>query len=561
MGILQNFFGAWSRRPAPFNGLGSGLTWFLGGSRTNYDDLLREGLWRNATVATGLGWLSRNWSMARLIVVRVGADGVEENIGPHPVLELIKHPHPGMSGHVMISAMIRDIHCNGSFWMEKVYNGLGEVIELRPWINRQVLPIYPVDGSEYLSGWSYTVTGQTVPVPAKRVIHMRLWPDHADDRRGWSPLKALVREISVLDESSTYMSSLLRNFAVPGLIATPKGDWVSSEDDARAVKEKVKDALTGELRGEPVVLTGAYEIEKAGWSPEEIGLSKIPLMAQAQVLASMGLNVRAVGLGSQETGQDGAGDAESIRQAWVHGLMPLQEMFAAELTAQLLPDFEDAAAVRRGELKVTWDWSGVAELEDREQIIANRAIRTYQAGVTTLNEARDLCGYGKSTSADADLVGVDRAVVQMAAGIGQPGPLGPDLTGASGTSEGDSLGGVRLDRKPSQGGMTRRTGTGGKGSQGGGVASNTQERNGGVRERVAGAMGRSSAHGDRLAPGRAKAFEPDDAEPIDDVLPGLTFRKRWSHDKLNRSAGLRRPVLPKAGSTAAWPPFYFSQNM
>lgn len=143
MRILRNFFGTWSRRPAPFNGQGNGLTWFLGGSRAVYDLVLHEGLWRYATVATGLGWLSRNWSMARLIVVRVGADGVEENIGPHPVLELIKYPHPGMSGHVMISAMIRDIHCNDSFWLEKFYNGLGEVIELRPWINHQVLPIYP----------------------------------------------------------------------------------------------------------------------------------------------------------------------------------------------------------------------------------------------------------------------------------------------------------------------------------------------------------------------------------------------------------------------------------
>lgn len=507
MGVLQNFFGKWIGTPSPYRSQGSTYAWFNPSGDYDYQKLIKDGLWKNGVVAIGLDWMSRNWSSARLIVVEVGDDGVEKNVGQHPLLDLVREPHVGLSGHVMVSDLIRSVVCEGSYFIEKARTRLGEVVELRPWVGREVRPIYPIDGSDYLVGWAYTANGIPVSVKRENVVHVRRWPDREQDRAGWAPLKSQVREIAILNESSTYTAALIRNFGVPGMIATPRGDWTTSEADAEAVKSKVEDATTGEARGGVVVLTGAYDLVKAGWSPEEIGLSKIPNESRSQVLAAMGLNALAVGLGSKET-SDGTGMGEAVRSAWVHGLMPLQMAFASDLTQQLLPDFEDPDRVRRGEIKVTWDWSQVAELEDREQILANRAIRSYQAGVLTLNESRDICGYQPSSSPDADALGLERANMQLAAGVSQPGPLGPELaTSNAGTHEGETLGGIKADRKPTSGKVSQRTGGGGKGSQGGGVASGASERNGGVQERTSGAMGRSSSRGDQLAPSRAKSVD------------------------------------------------------
>jgi len=517
-GLLQNLFGRWSRSSVPYRSTGGGRSfWISPGCDVDQDDVVRKGLWTNGVVAIGLDWFARNWHQARLMVVEVDDDGVETSVGRHPLLSLLSRPHTGLSGHVLASSLIRDVWCEGSFFCEKVRNRLGEVIELRPWVSRDVEPVYPVDGSSYILGWSYTSNGEPVCVPVDRVIHVRRWADPHNDRKGWSPLKSLSREISVLNETSVYTSSLLKNYAVPGLILTPKGDWSTDDIDAKSVKDKIEDALTGENRGSTTVLTGAYEIQKAGFSPEEIGLSKIPMSSASQVLSAMGLNLTALGLDIGGNGIQTAGTsfAESVRSAWVHGLMPLQIAVAIDLTHQLLVDFEDPDRVRRGDIKVTWDWSQVSELEDREQIIANKAIRLYQAGTHTLNESREMTGYGPSGSPDADMVGLERTTLQMAAGVGQPGPLGPD-SASGGVSEGDSLGGVRTDRKPGKGKPSKRSGGGGKGSAGGGVSANAGERRGGTQERSSGAYGRSTARGDSNAPSRSKTMieevTPDEIE-------------------------------------------------
>ena len=509
-GLLQNLFGRWTRGSVPFRSSGASSFWLHPDCSIDQDNVIREGLWTNGIVAIGLDWFARNWGQAKMVVVEVDGDGVETSVGRHPLLGLLNQPHPGVSGHVLISSLIRDVYCNGSCFMEKVKNGLGEVVELRRWDPRDVSPIYPVDGSSYLLGWSYSANGEPVSVPLDRVIHIRRWTDPHNDRKGWSPLKSLSREISVLNETSVYTSSLLKNYAVPGLILTPKGEWSTDDIDAKAVKDKVNDALTGANRGSTTVLTGAYEIQKAGFSPEEIGLSKIPMSSASQVLSAMGLNLTALGLDVGGNGSQVAGTsfAESVRSAWVHGLMPLQMAVAIDLTHQLLVDFEDPERVKHGELKVTLDWSQVSELEDREQVIANRAIRLYQAGTHTLNESREMTGYGPSGSPDADMVGLERTKLQMAAGVGQPGPLGPN-SASGGVSEGDSLGGVRTDRKPGKGKPSGRTGGGGKGSAGGGVSANAGERRSGAQERSSGAYGRSTARGDSNSPSRSKGFDTE----------------------------------------------------
>jgi HK97 family phage portal protein len=439
---MYDTFKAMIRGRTPFRGWGgrgggyNPYSVFWPGPDYDYNRVVVEGLWRNGTVASGIDWLSRNWLVPQLQVVRVGDDGIEEPIMRHPALDLLRRPHRYLGESAFVGTFVRDMTCYGNYWVEKVYNGLGEVVELRPWRTDMVSPLYPDDGSEYLSGWRYNVNGKMLDVAAKRVIHLRRYSDVVQDRVGWTPLHSVVREICVLNEASSYAATLLKNFGTPGMLATPKGDFTVSDDDAMAIKQKLTDTTTGEKRFEPIVLTGAYDVTKLGWTPEELGLVELPKPAQAQVLSAMGLNTDVLGLNTEHSGAYGS-YAEAIRAAYVHGLIPLQRMFAEEMTWQLLVDFEDEEDVRSGRVKFSFDYSPVEELDDREQIAANRAIRLYSGGVLTLNESRDIVGYGKSDSPDADLVGVARDKVRS--------EMLPQDNGATQrVSEGDNLGSVKV---------------------------------------------------------------------------------------------------------------------
>jgi HK97 family phage portal protein len=397
--------------------------------------MLRQGLWKNSVVASGIDWLSRNWLVPELQVVRVGDDGIEEPIRRHPALDLLRRPHPYVGEAAFVGTIVRDLTCYGNCWIEKVKDGLGEPVELRVWRADQVSPLYPTDGSEYLSSWRYLVNGQSLEIAPDRVIHLRRYMDLIQERTGWAPLHSVVREIAVLNEAATYTASLLRNFAIPGIIATPKGDFTVSEEDARAIKEKLKDVTTGDNRHDPLVLTGAYDITKIGFTPEEVGLNEIPKDATAKVLAAMGLNSTVLGLNSEQHSAYGS-YAEAIRAAYVHGLIPLQKVFAEEMSHQLLVDFEDPQDVRSGRVKFSFDYSPVEELDDREQIAANRAIRLYSGGVLSLNESRDIVGYGRSDSPDAESVGVERDKIRL--------EILPDSVNGNKVSEGDNLGSVKV---------------------------------------------------------------------------------------------------------------------
>lgn len=416
------------------------LTWFLPGQNYDYNPLIRAGLWRNATVAAGIDWMARNWNVANLQVVRIDDAGIETPVPLHPALALLRRPHPQVGQTAFTGSVVRDLITRDSVWIEKVKNRLGEPTELRYWRPDRVGPLYPEDGSSYLSGWRYQINGQNYDVPVSRVIFVRRYINVDEDRFGWCPLQQSVREIAALNEVSTYMSSLLRNFAIPGLILTPKGEFTISDDDAEGVKTKINDMFGGENRGQTGVLTGPMDIEKVSFSPEELGLNEIPKQLRAAVLSTMGLNTDVLGMNTDQQGAYGS-YAEAIRAAYAQGLMPLQALWADELTHQLLVDFEDPEDIANGRIKFSWDYSPVEELDDREQVAANRAIRLFAAGVTTLDESRDIVGYGPAQTPDANLLGIDRDKARVDAGLDQP---------KAKVSEGDGLGSVKVPASSSE---------------------------------------------------------------------------------------------------------------
>lgn len=416
-------------------GLVSRSSYFFGRPlEMDFERLYLDGLWRNSTVASGLDWLSRNWLIPELQVVRVSREGIEEPLRDHVALDVLRSPHMALNYSSLSSTYIRDILCYGNSWVEKIYNNLGEVVGLKPWQPLHVGALYPDDGSEYLSYWVLTVNGRELRVKPDRVIYSRRHVDFEHDRLGWSPLRSVLREVSALNEGVTYTSSLLHNYCVPGLIVSPKGDFMIGDEDALRVKEALKDASTGTNTGDPVVLSGSYEVHKASFSPTEVGLGQLLTPARDTVLSAMGLNADVLGLSGSEKGSYGS-YGEAIRAAYVHGLIPLQRLFADDLSRQLLVDFEDPEEVRSGRIKFAFDYSPVEELDDREQVAANRALRLYQAGAITLNEARDIVGYGPASTPDADLVGMSKDLARVEAG------LTPVVGGV--VSEGDGLGGVK----------------------------------------------------------------------------------------------------------------------
>ena len=73
-------------------------------------------------------------------------------------------------------------------------------------------------------------------IPAQDIVHIRQGVDPNNHRKGFAPLKAVLREILGDEAAGQYAAALLHNMAVPGVILSPKDDSMGgpSQEEAEA---------------------------------------------------------------------------------------------------------------------------------------------------------------------------------------------------------------------------------------------------------------------------------------------------------------------------------------
>lgn len=356
-------------------------------------------LWRNAPVGIALHWLGNQVSRPRLVVNRIDPQGDYEPLPNHDVLRLWRRPNPYYTGRTLGRAVVLSLVCEGDAFLYKVRKG-GKVTQLW-WIPPfDVAPLYPEDGSEYLSGWQVYVDGQEYRLPAADVVHLRIGIDPHNDRRGLSPIKAALRELVSLNQAASYTAALLKNMGIPGLIVSPEagGRFDVGQDDM--IKTKLDQGFTNDDTGRSLVLSGSVKVTALGLSPEQMRLEQLPRPAQSAIVTACGLNPMALGLPDPD--KTYSNYSESIGAAWRNGVVPIAEAIADGLQIGLLPEFDDPEVT-----EITWDWSDIEALQEDLNLKHARVREDWKAGIHQLNEARELLGLEPDPDGDRWFPGTD----------------------------------------------------------------------------------------------------------------------------------------------------------
>lgn len=346
----------------------SGVSWIFNLlPRTNYDYKAQVGDGYGSSVLMApVKFIQRVFPEAPLQVKRV--QGVEEEIFPnHPLIQKIRKPNDYYSGNNLWRATIACWILNGNAYWRKLRNFSDEVIQLwwiPPWL---LEPKYPRDGSVFISHYEYKPNAQQPEeVPVEDIVHFRNGLDPRNPRKGMSDLYSVLREVFSDDEASNFTASILRNMGVPGLVISPKAG-TASPDDVDAVKKKSKQ-LTGDRRGEPLVMRGPTEVTKFSWSPQEMELGSLRDVSEERVCAVIGIPAAVVGFGAglQQT-KVGATMRELVQLAWLSCISPMQHVMGEILETQLLPDF-----AKEDGLQLGFDTSQVEALQESEKEKAER---------------------------------------------------------------------------------------------------------------------------------------------------------------------------------------------
>lgn len=329
-------------------------------------------------VAAAVNWLARAVAEGRPIVqVWNPQTRTESVIDNHPLVQLLSQPNGMYGWSALIMATVRDLVVYGNAYWLKRRTRSGRV-ETLWYVSASRVSASLVDRVP-----TYRIGG--VETSADDIVHFR-YMLNSDGFLGVSPLRPLYRELLTDEEASTFVAAVLRNAGIPGVIISPKGDLELSKDDAEALVELWKQKLSGDRRGEPIFVSGAVSIERLSWTPAEIDLRLIRRTAEERVAAVLGIPAIVLGFGAGLERSTFANYAEARDAAYEQAVIPLLRLLGDELTQQLLPDLDTSNG------RVTFAIHELRALQEDADAIAKRAISLVEAGIISVDEAREMLG-------------------------------------------------------------------------------------------------------------------------------------------------------------------------
>jgi HK97 family phage portal protein len=380
-----------------------------------------NGGWSSGVVITPAMWIARAYPEAPL-VVRKKAHGKNpaEVVADHELPQLLERPNEFYGGDALTLATLLSFVVTGNAYWLKVRNAQLKPIGLWWAPNWTITPRWPIGGNTFVSHYDYAPNGFPIRIEPEDVVHLRHGIDPQNVRLGLSPIAAIFREIFTDDEAGRYTATVLQNVGVPGLVLAPDSDTLTlNEEEAEAIKAKAVEKISGDQRGQPLVLSGRMKVTKLGFSPSEMDLSALRDMSEERVCAAIGIPAAVVGFGSglQQT-KVGATMRELVQLAWSGCIIPHQRIIGSQIGHSLLPDFEE-----RPELfEVGYDRSKIVALEEDQTALSTRLTQQLESGGILRSDFKRRLGYEVLPGDDVYLIPV--SVIEV--------PVGETSTSVSG---------------------------------------------------------------------------------------------------------------------------------
>lgn len=350
---------------------------------------------QNPVVALGADWIIRNLNSVPLKVCYKTKYGEVVELEEHPLLKLLEKPNPVYSGNALVSAATLDILTVGNGFWCIVPNAGGSAGELY-WLDaRYMAPDFPVDGSVFLNSWKYipASTGKPEIFDPSMIVDFKRGVDPWNDRLGYTPLSACVREMSLIAMSAGYTASILKNIGVTNMVISPLGENSLNQAQAEKLKLAIMQSVGMDRQGSPLVLTSPAQVDSLGTTPSEMMLPEVDQAAVARICSAMGLSPMVLGL--PDAGKTYANYHEAVKSAWNNSIIPLHELIRASLQDRLMPFYDPT-----GRMFLKWDYRDVEALAEDQEKLATKAALLFKEGIATRNEARLMVGLDELEDGD-----------------------------------------------------------------------------------------------------------------------------------------------------------------
>lgn len=371
----------------------AGATW----TKKSYAALALEGYSKNIVAYHCISKIAK--AVADIpFYVKINENEVEND----PFTKLLLRPSPKQTYQSFMQQLVMHRLISGNSYVYGNVVSTKKIMELTVMRPDRVTIDVTKTGIPYQ--YVYNINGEIYKYPidpftfVSSVLHMKE-QNPLDDLYGMSPISAAAMSIDQHNESQEWNKKLLQNSARPPGVLTLKdrGDTAQSLTDKQ--KEDLRDQIENKFAGyknagKIPILTFDMEWRSMGMSPTDMDWLNGKNSTARDICLAFGFPPHLLGLSEGSTFNN---VAEAKMALYEETVIPLCQSMLAELG-----NFFSQHSGKT--IEVIADLDGVTALAPRREMARNNARQDLNAGIITINEAREEIGYDAVTGGDEIMV-------------------------------------------------------------------------------------------------------------------------------------------------------------
>ncbi len=316
----------------------------------------------------------------------------EEVVG-HPLTALFSKPNAVDVGEDFRRKIVQSEQTTGITYIAMERSAADLPVEFAILNPGRVTPRSDHDRSKVLY-YEYTKqNGQIVRIKPEDML-IRRRPDLLNQYGGLAPVSVALGSINSDIGLTTYIDAMFEGGGLPAGILKVLNRTVSETEKERLQEKwRKRYGRGGTNQGGISVLDQNADFQALGSKLNELDSESISSRQESRICSVFGVPPILVGayVGLRWVNQR-ASAKEALRDFWANKISPELKPFRKWLTWFVLPEFEDIDAIKRGDIRVSWDISQAAFLQEDLDKIHDRTRKDFTMGGITLNEYREETG-------------------------------------------------------------------------------------------------------------------------------------------------------------------------
>jgi HK97 family phage portal protein len=340
---------------------------------------------------------------AEIIVERQVGSGDEakwEKVEGHPLQSLFRKPNPHETGRDFRRLMVQSEYAAGIFFGEVIRSSAGMPVEIYALNPNKVVPRLN-KANTAIQYYEYKHSDGTVRVIKPENMFIRQRVDLVNRFYGLSPLAVALKTINSDIALTDYVDAFFESDGTPsGILKILNMTVPDAKKEALQAQWYRKYSRYGTNHKGLAVLDQNADYQAIGAKLNELDSVSISARFESRICSVFGVPPILVGALVGLTHTTANATAKSaLNDFWDNKVSPDLAALREWLTWFMLPQFEDIEAIKADKIRVGYDISHAAFLQEDQDAIHARSRENFKAGLMMLNEARESIGLPPDDSA------------------------------------------------------------------------------------------------------------------------------------------------------------------